>query len=109
MTLRRYAPLKASRGTTWPPEVRAHVLEHWAGCYGPLAGMWGECYGALELDHVRASHGIGMKSASVVSNAAALCSQHHRTKTENGREWRPRLLSVIAALSRGCPACEAES
>lgn len=108
MSLRRYAPLKPSKGTVWPPEVRAHVLSHWAGCFGPLTGMRGECYGSLELDHVRASHGTGMKSASIATNASLLCPQHHRTKTEHGKEWRPRLITVIDTLTRDCPSCDAE-
>jgi len=108
MTLRRYAPLKSSRGTVWPPEVRAHVRSHYAGCLGPLAGMKGECLGQIELDHVRASGGTGMKSKSVAVNAAQLCSWHHRLRTEHGKEYRPRLLTVIATLTRGCERCEAE-
>lgn len=108
MTLRRYQPLQPSRGTTWPPEVRAHVRSHYQGCYGPLAGMKGDCSGQIELDHVRASGAMGRKSASIATNAAPLCSWHHRLKTDNGREWRPRLLSVVAALSRDCPSCDAE-
>ena len=108
MTLRRYAPLKPSRGTVWPPEVKAHVRSHYAGCLGPLAGMKGECLGQIELDHVRASGGTGMKSKSVAVNAAQLCSWHHRLRTEHGKEWRPRLITVINTLTRDCLSCEAE-
>ena len=108
MTLRRYAPLKASRGTLWPPLVREHVATHQPACIGPLAGMLGDCAGSSELDHVRASHGTGMKSDSIATNAARLCSAHHRVRTENGKTWRPRLIAVIPGLFRGCERCEAE-
>lgn len=106
--MRRRTPLHASRGTTWPPEVRAHVRAHYAGCIGPLAGMPGRCDGVLELDHVRASHAVGMKSDSIATNAAPLCGWHHHLKTLHGKEWRPRLLDVLRSLTRGCASCEAE-
>jgi hypothetical protein len=57
--------------------------------------MAGECFGQLELDHVRASHGIGMKSASTTENLVTLCSTHHREKTEHGRGWRPVLIAYL--------------
>jgi hypothetical protein len=63
--------------------------------------MAGECAGAISLDHVRASHGMGMKSATTRSNLVSLCSGmgevygHHRLKTEHGRTWRPILLQYI--------------
>ena len=106
--MRRRTPLKSSRGTVWPPEVRAHVRSHYAGCIGPLAGMPGGCDGGIELDHVRASHGVGIKSKSIATNGAPLCGWHHDLKTRDGKTWRPRLLDVIASLTRGCARCEAE-
>lgn len=57
--------------------------------------MEGACVLGIEIDHVRASHGVGMKSASVIENGASLCARHHRIKTLNGRRWRPLLLSYI--------------
>lgn len=107
MTLRRYAPLKASTGTRWPSEVRAHVAEHQHGCIGPLAGMPGDCSGAIELDHVRVG-GMGIKSESIATNAAQLCGWHHKLKTREGRTWRPRLIIVIRSLYRDCERCTAE-
>lgn len=95
MSLRRYAPLKASHGTTWPDEVLARLRERDRACVGYVIDMPGECYGALEPDHVRASGGLGMKSRSTLDNGALLCSVHHRYKTEHGREWRPRLIAYI--------------
>jgi hypothetical protein len=70
--------------------------------------MPGLCLGAVELDHVRASHGMGMKSESIATNAAQLCGWHHDLKTRDGRTWRTALLTVIAALVRDCAACQAE-
>ena len=107
--LRRRVPLRPSRGTTWPPDVRAHVLTHQRSCIGPLAGMLGTCSPGDELDHVRASHGLGMKSESIATNAARLCSWHHDLKTRNGKAWRPRLLDVIRWLYGDCESCRAEA
>lgn len=106
----RRTPLRPSRGTVWPPEVKAHIRTHQTGCIGPLAGMLGRCEGGIEDDHIRASHGIGMKSDSIAVNAARLCGIHHRVKTERGKLWRPRLITVVRALYRAasCEACEAE-
>ncbi len=106
--IRRYAPMKQSRGTVWPTEVRAHVATHQPLCIGPLAGMLGDCAGTSELDHVRAAHGTSMKSDSIATNAARLCGVHHRVKTNAGKTWRPRLITVVRALFRGCERCEAE-
>lgn len=96
MTLRRYAPITPSKGTVWPTEVRMAAYIRDGGCVGPRVGMPGECSGSLELDHVRASGGIGMKSRSTLDNAAFLCGVHHRAKTNAGRTWRPALLDYIA-------------
>jgi hypothetical protein len=108
MTLRRYAPLKQSRGTVWPADVREHIATHQPYCIGPLAGMPGECVGASELDHIRASHGTGMKSDSIATNGARLCSWHHYLKGQAGKIWRPRLITVVRSLFRGCERCETE-
>lgn len=94
--MRRYAPLAASRGTVIPYAVRKAVNARDNGCVGPRVGMPGDCLGSLELDHVRASHGIGMKSQSTVTNLAVLCGSHHRLRTEYGRIWRPKLLAYLA-------------
>lgn len=97
MTLRRYAPLKASRGTVIPTDVRDEVRAADGGCVGPRVGMPGPCSGPIDLDHVRASHGMGMKSPTVRGNLVSLCRLvHHRLKTDHGRVWRPHLLTYIA-------------
>lgn len=95
MTLRRYAPLKASAGTRWPPDVMRRLRERDRICVGRVVDMPGDCSGMLEPDHVRASGGLGMKSRSTIDNGALLCSAHHRVKTENGRTWRPVLIDYI--------------
>lgn len=99
MTLRRYAPISPSRGTVIPPTLRIEVFTRDGGCVGPRVGMGYPCVGALEPDHVRASHAMGMKSRTTADNLVSLCSQHHRMKTEAGRTWRPRLLDYLAGRS----------
>jgi hypothetical protein len=37
-----------------------------------------------------------------------LCGAHHLLKTNAGRTWRPILIGLVAHLTRGCDACEAE-
>ena len=107
--LRRSAPMARSAGTRWPAEVREHVREHQPRCIGPLAGMPWDCTPGYELDHVRASGGVGMKSESIATNGAQLCPRHHELKTRAGRTWRPRLLAVIARLHGECARCQRES
>lgn len=97
MTLRRYAPPKASRGTTIPAELRIEVLTRDNGCVG-FGRLPGPCSGPLELDHVRASHGMGMKSRTTADNLVALCGTHHRYKTGFGREARPVLLAYLESV-----------
>ena len=97
---RGYKPIKPSKGTTWPVEVREAAYARDNGCVGPLVGMLGECCGGIELDHIRASGGIGMKSRSTLDNAASLCGAHHRIKTNSGRIWRPVLLEYVEFMAR---------
>lgn len=97
MTLRRYAPMKASRGTVIPGELRVSVLARDRGCVG-FGRLPGSCSGPLELDHVRASHGIGMKSPTTPDNLVSLCGAHHRWKTSFGREARPILLAYLEGM-----------
>jgi 5-methylcytosine-specific restriction endonuclease McrA len=101
VTLRRYAPMKESRGTVIPPGLRVQVFARDRGCIG-FGLLPGDCAGPLELDHVRASHGIGLKSATTSENLVSLCGSHHRWKTEHGREARPLLLEYLSRFgSRG--------
>ena len=98
MTLRRYAPMKPSRGTVWPSLVRRVITARDGGyCVGPRAGLPDlGCMGTpIEIDHVRASGGISMKSRSTVDNGALLCPVCHRWKTDHGRDARPLLIDWI--------------
>jgi hypothetical protein len=105
--IRRYSPMKASAGTRWPDDVRRDA-ERLDGhrCVCERAGFPAEvvarCGGDLQLDHVRASHGIGMKSESTVANAATLSAFCHAWKTEHGRQARPLLLDYIERRSGSC-------
>jgi 5-methylcytosine-specific restriction endonuclease McrA len=49
------------------------------------------CDGPLDVDHVRASGGLGMKSPTHRTNMVVLCRHHHIAKTEYGKVWRPLL------------------
>lgn len=98
--MRRSTGLKPSQGTQWPPEVRAAAWDRDHGCIGPRVGMPDVCLGSTELDHVRASGGMGMKSRSELDNAATLCHRHHFIKTNDGRRWRPVLLEWIDRKAR---------
>ena len=53
------------------------------------------CDGPLDVDHVRASGGLGMKSPTHRRNMVVLCRHHHRAKTEYGKTWRPLLLAYL--------------
>jgi 5-methylcytosine-specific restriction endonuclease McrA len=54
-----------------------------------------DCDGPLDVDHVRASGGLGMKSPTHRTNMVVLCRHHHRAKTEYGKTWRPLLLAYL--------------
>jgi 5-methylcytosine-specific restriction endonuclease McrA len=81
-------------------ETYAHVRRRdreWTGddCVGPYVGMPGACHYAIEVDHVRASGGLGLRSRSTPDNLVSLCRDHHRLKTEHGKTWRPALLAYL--------------
>jgi 5-methylcytosine-specific restriction endonuclease McrA len=56
------------------------------------------CDGPLDVDHVRPSGGLGMKSETHRRNMVVLCRHHHRAKTEYGKTWRPLLLAYLARV-----------
>jgi hypothetical protein len=97
--MRRYAKPKPSSGTRIPSDVRLRVhardVRDAGGCVG-RGRLPGACWGGLELDHVRASGGVGMKSVSCDCNLLVLCGGHHLFKTEHGRTARPVLLDYLA-------------
>jgi hypothetical protein len=101
--LRRY-PSPRHRGASRPdpvsPAVRAFVRERDRGCVFSRLGIPHECFGQLELDHVRASGGLGLRSRSTPGNLVLLCPAAHRAKTLDGRRWRPVLLAWIEAAGR---------
>jgi hypothetical protein len=119
--IRRYTPLAPSRGTQWPSEVRAAILErddHHCVCVRagfPLDVIAACPQYPVELDHIRASGALGRKSRSTVDNGACLSNPCHRWKGEHGREARPLLLDYVARVSAGdcghvdprygCPVC----
>jgi len=105
--VRRYAALKPSRGTTIPGDMRRRVLDRdyhanrsSAGCVLQFRVVH-TCAGARELDHVRASHGTGMKSVTCDCNLVSLCSVAHRIKTEHGKDVRPVLLDYLDTFGYG--------
>lgn len=122
MTLRRYAPMKPSAGEVIPARVRIAVRARDRYCVCDRAGfpeevqlMCRQNYGSDEMDHVRASHGIGMKSESTADNLVLLSPWAHRWKTEHGREARMLLLAYLERAEDphdahvdpvpGCPRC----
>jgi 5-methylcytosine-specific restriction endonuclease McrA len=80
--------------------VRTHVRQRDRGCVFANLGIPHDCFGQLELDHVRASGGLGLRSRSTPDNLVLLCPAAHRAKTLAGRRWRPVLLAWIAAAER---------
>ncbi|HEY1168507.1 MAG TPA: HNH endonuclease signature motif containing protein [Candidatus Limnocylindrales bacterium] len=75
--------------------MRAQVRARDGGCVFARLGVPHDCFGRLELDHVRASGGLGLRSASTPDNLVLLCPWAHRLKTLGGRRWRPVLLDWI--------------
>jgi hypothetical protein len=109
--------MKPSRGTVIPTDMRLRVLQRDARATGGCVGFGrlpGDCAGGLELDHVRASHGMGMKSETSEGNLVALCGAHHLYKTANGKAARPVLLDYLTTVEHShvellpwCDECSA--
>jgi len=102
--LRRY-PTRRRRGDPRspdpvPPGVRAQVRARDRTCVFNRLGIPHDCFGRLELDHVRASGGLGLRSRSTGDNLVLLCPIAHRMKTLEGRRWRPVLLAWIEHAAR---------
>ena len=100
---------KVKRDTPDEAAEKRYVRERDGGCVARRAAIGGRafsfdvpiCDGPIEVDHVRASGGLGMKSETTRRNMLSLCRWHHRLKTEYGKIWRPLL---IAYLERVEPA-----
>jgi 5-methylcytosine-specific restriction endonuclease McrA len=102
--LRRY-PSRHRRDNSRPrdpvaPGVRALVRARDRSCVFTRLGIPHDCFGQLELDHVRASGGLGLRSRSAPDNLVLLCPVAHRIKTLQGRRWRPVLLAWIERAAR---------
>jgi hypothetical protein len=78
--------------------MRAYILRRDGGCVGR---DYSACEGPIEIDHVRASGGLGLRSPSEAWNLVSLCRWHHKSKTEYGKVWRPLLLAYLARVEVG--------
>jgi hypothetical protein len=102
--LLRRTPLRARRPYNPPRrqdplrEIRGYIVARDRTCLGPRVGMPGQCWGMAEIDHVRASGGLGIKSPSTADNLVLLCSVHHQVRTLDGKRWRPLLLEYLAQV-----------
>ena len=92
---------KVKRDTSTEAAEKAYVRARDKGCVAQRACRLGGvvhlayCDGPLDVDHVRASGGLGMKSPTHRTNMVVLCRWHHRLKTEYGKTWRPLLLAYL--------------
>jgi 5-methylcytosine-specific restriction endonuclease McrA len=94
---KRKAP-KVKRDTDAERAEKNMVRARDGGCVAPRASQFAfecDCDGPLDVDHVRASGGLGMKSPTHRTNMVVLCRHHHRAKTEYGKVWRPLLLAYL--------------
>lgn len=101
--LRRYAPMRQSRGTVIPASLRQQVLARDGyQCVVQAVGVDHVCSLGLELDHVRSSGALGKKSRTTLDNLVSTCAVGHRLKTNDGRRIRPLLIDWIDARSGDC-------
>jgi 5-methylcytosine-specific restriction endonuclease McrA len=102
--LRRYRASGRARGITRPDPIPAAVRDavraRDRGCVFGQLDIDHDCFGRLELDHVRASGGLGLRSRSTPDNLVVLCPAAHLEKTLHGRRWRPVLLAWIERAER---------
>jgi 5-methylcytosine-specific restriction endonuclease McrA len=97
-------PPKVKRDTDAERAEKNYVRARDNGCvaervatFAVSAHDW-RCDGPLDVDHVRASGGLGMKSPTHRTNLVVLCRHHHRAKTEFGKVWRPLLLAYLERI-----------
>lgn len=95
--------MRKSRGTEIPSSVRIAVRARDRYCVCDRAGFPLEVqercrqnYTEPEMDHVRASHGMRVKSDSTTDNLVLLGGWCHRWKTDHGKTARPLLLDYLA-------------
>ena len=102
-------PPKVKRDTDQELAEKHYVRARDRGCVAHQAARIGgftgtehvsPCEGPLDVDHVRASGGLGMKSETHRRNMVVLCRHHHRAKTEYGKVWRPLLLAYLERVER---------
>jgi 5-methylcytosine-specific restriction endonuclease McrA len=101
----RKAP-KVKRDTDQERAEKNYVRARDNGCVAPrcmtFRGEFSDrlCQGPLDVDHVRASGGLGMKSPTHRTNMVVLCRHHHRLKTDWGKTWRPLLIAYLERVER---------
>ena len=80
--------------------LRAYIRQRDKGCVAAivLRDHGATCQGVMQIDHVRASGGLGVKSPAERGNLVQLCAWHHKLKTEYGKVWRPLLLAYLARV-----------
>jgi len=98
---KRKAPA-VKRDTDAELAEKRYVRNRDKSCVGPALSFavfhktgQSPCDGPLDVDHVRASGGLGLKSPTHRTNMVVLCRWHHRLKTEYGKVWRPLLLAYL--------------
>lgn len=104
-------PPKVKRDTLDEANEKRYVRSRDKGCvagraygFGPASSGMG-CQGRLDVDHVRASGGLGLKSETHRRNMVVLCRHHHDAKTQYGKTWRPLLIAYLERVEGdGLPA-----
>lgn len=82
------------------PELYAYLERRDGRCVMATLRADHVCEGPSEVDHVRASGGLGLRSPSTAANCVRLCRWGHRLKTEYGRVWRPLLLGYLERVEK---------
>lgn len=77
------------------PELYAYLQQRDGRCVMAKIRADHVCDGPTEVDHVRASGGLSMRSPSTKDNCVRLCRYGHNAKTAWGKVWRPLLLEYL--------------
>lgn len=89
---------KPKKDRKWPEGLHDYIVERDQGCVAHRLQLGRDrpCFGKVQVDHVRHSGGIGMKSPTEAWNLVSLCGQHHYSKTvHEGGDWRPVLIKYL--------------